>query len=194
MPTFLLILLLTLSRLFHAAPVEQQVMRSIVVLQFVDDDEKEAICTGFVISASAGEVLTARHCVPTSEEVTVDGLAATVLRKDDAFALLRIVPGLKPPLTLRTSRLRLGEHVQAYGYGWGRLIVLRRSVAMLWSGGDFGLDGPLAHGMSGGPVVDEKGLLVGLNQQSNDIMGIACGSAELEAFLYHPTPAPVAGK
>lgn len=195
MPTLLLVLLLSLAHLLHLSPLSmpQRVVRSIVVVQFVDEEEKASLCTGFVVNAAAGEVLTARHCVPASGEVTVDGLDAVVLRTNDAFALLRMPPGIKPPLTIRPARLHIGEPVTAFGYGWGQMLALKRHVALLWPDGDFGLDGPLAHGMSGGPVVDEEGKVVGLNQQSNEVLGIACGPPELQAFLAHrssPTLAP----
>ena len=63
------------------------------------------LCTGFVVSASQGQVLTARHCVDESETILVDEVPATILKVDGLFALLSIVPMSKPPLDLRKDKV-----------------------------------------------------------------------------------------
>ena len=114
----------------------------------------------------------------------VDGQPTEVLKTYEAFALLSTAPMSRPPLDLRKNRVPVGEAVVSFGYGYGWMQVLQRHIAS-WKAGDIIMDGALVPGMSGGPVVDLKGRVVGLNQGTDQNGGLstACGTDEMRAFL-----------
>jgi S1-C subfamily serine protease len=164
-------------------PFVEKVMRSIVRLDSGNLETTHPICTAFVVSASAGEALTAAHCVPDDgEDLYADGEATYVIRQDQTFALVKVEAEEKPPLAIRKDEVAVGEEVRTFGYAWGKINVFRRTVSSFLEG-DLMLDAPLAPGMSGGPVVDTKGEVVGVNQASNSVIGQACGSSEIRHFL-----------
>ena len=40
--------------------------------------------------------------------------------------------------------------------------------------------------MSGGPIIDMTGQVIGINQATSDIVGLACGAGEIREFLEKP--------
>lgn len=153
----------------------QRVVPSIV---YVDVDAVN-MCTGFVVAPR--RVLTAVHCLPEKGEPTVDKLPTRVVKRDAWLALLEVETP-KPPVTLG-SLPAPGESVVALGFAYnGPLTVLSRSVALI-EGGDVVMDGALAPGMSGGPVIDAAGRVVGLSQMTGTVLSMSCGSGEIKAFL-----------
>lgn len=184
--------LLLLSSMFLLAPAPlqsstnipliDQVERSIVKVETGDLDGQHGICTGFVVSASKGEVLTALHCVPEDEPLYVDGVPSTVVKRSETLALIEGPKMTKPPLSVKKGEAKVGEEIWSFGYAWGQLTVFHRWVAH-FKDSDLATDGPLAPGMSGGPMTDLKGEVIGINQAANDVVGIACGSNEIRAFL-----------
>ena len=68
------------------------------------------------------------------------------------------------------------------GFDHGYLVVFNRRVATIVDE-DIIVDGPLVPGMSGGPVVNLEGKVVGLNQSTSDAIGLACGTKEIKNFL-----------
>ena len=187
MTRMLLLTLLAISLVFCSGfgrrpSLVERVLRSVVAVTFTTDDGNPRLCTGFVVNTRRGEVLTARHCLNPDGEVRVDDKPSQVLKKDDAFALLSIHPMSRPSMDIRTKPLLIGERVFTFGFGYGMLEVFGRGIAVKHEG-DIGMDGPILPGMSGGPVVDMEGKVVGINQSSNGMMGIACGQDELKTFL-----------
>jgi S1-C subfamily serine protease len=159
-------------------------VRSMVRLSYQLNEEETYTCTGFVVNAARGWVLTAKHCITEDGEgMFVDGQPSTVVGQNDSFAMLTITPMTKPPLDIRKEKLNLGDDVLSIGYGYGELMVFMRQVAGFHAG-DVALNGLLAPGMSGGPVVDMNGRVVGLNQADYQmIIGVLCGQDEIRDFI-----------
>lgn len=179
---------------FHKLSLVEGTLQSLVKVTFDLGDENIHICTGFKVNPVS--ILTAAHCVPPDHgEVYVDGVARQIVRQDEAFILLAVPQSPVPALTIRTKPLLLTERVLAFGYGYGVMEVLGRSVSGQ-SKGDILLDGPLIGGMSGGPIVDLDGKVVGMTQASSDLISLGCGQDEIQAFLFgpvarRPTPNPL---
>jgi hypothetical protein len=77
----------------------------------------------------------------------------------------------------------VGAALRAYGHAYGGPILeLWRHLAG-YADGQLILDGPVAPGMSGGPVLNEAGELVGINQAANPVLGMMCPIEEIREFL-----------
>lgn len=177
----LLLVVLFFPPVGSARSVVDHTVQSIVRVESLTNAGATSTCTGFMVAPR--RALTAVHCVPLDASLTVDGEVSVVIKGDESFALL--LAGDKPVLKLGT-KLRVQEAVTSFGYAWGRgIIALSRRVSAI-DEGDFAVDGPLAPGMSGGPTVNRNGDVVGLNQASNEIIGIACGAGEMREFLANP--------
>lgn len=173
-------LLLVLSLLAAPAPTSQ--VRSIVKVT-----SPGSICTGVTVSASQGHILSAAHCVPENNQgVLVDGKEVKVLRKSRTLVLLQGEAFQRPPITVRKGKLPPGEEVWSLGYAYDMALATLRRTVSHYIGEDLLMDGPIAGGMSGGPVVDSQGRLVGINQATERIYNassIACGGDEIIEFL-----------
>ena len=185
----LLILLLTLPFLLGISvpkDLVESTQKSIVKLEYRTGPNNEDLytCTGFVVSAVLGDVLTAAHCLPKDPNniLYINGEVAKTIRTSESLALVRITPFNMPALTVRREDPRLGEEAISFGYAWRQFTVFNRNVAALL-GSDIGLDGPLAPGMSGGPIVDLSGKVIAINQATNEVVGLACGAEEIREFL-----------
>lgn len=155
-----------------------------MVVTASEEPGQTGVCAGFVVNAPRGEAITARHCVPDDEDtlLIVDGESSTIIKENQAFALVKVKEMSKPALDLRKDKPSLGEKVITFGYGYGLYTIFQRTVAAYYNG-DLLLDGPLAHGMSGGPAVDEQGRVVGINQMSDGVTASICGVGEIREFL-----------
>jgi serine protease Do len=179
-----------------AQPSSQTITRveeSIVTVSWstLNSEGKEvgSRCTGFVVGIAYA--ITAAHCTPDDDgtQIYVEGRVSRLLKKDDRFALLSIEPGSRPILTLRKDRLKMGDAVASLGFAMGGpLMTLQRHVAS-YCGCGFAandhliMDGLIIAGMSGGPVIDSDGKVVGLNQAGTPEVGIACPAEEIKEFL-----------
>jgi len=148
----------------------------------------EHTCSGFHLTPE--RILTAAHCM--GENILADGKSVTVLKVDTRYDLaLLSTEHPKPGLILRDLPPRRFETLYAigYAYGWTKLTVLQVRaflidhpvtddvpVGIIVQGGYIG-------GMSGGPVIDEFGLVVGIVQQSNNAIGYGVGTLLINAFL-----------
>jgi S1-C subfamily serine protease len=147
----------------------------------------KAGCTAFSIN-SAGYYMTAYHCLGSfegtgpdglamPEEPTLDGKALNVVFANEELdiAIVRAEKG-RPALRYRTEPLEVGDEVAGYGYGYGFAVpIFRSAIVSTFVRDDKGiiwtfLDNSLVKGMSGGPIVDRQGRIVGINQ-STDIWG-----------------------
>lgn len=146
-------------------------------------------CSGFVVGIAY--VITAAHCkAPANTDIYVDGKPSRIIKQNDEFLLLSIEPNSKPLLQLRKSRLNIGEPVATFGYAFGGPLQTYRRNASQYCGCGYSdvdhlfLDGPTSPGMSGGPVIDSDGRVVGLNQAiMENLLGVACTADEIKDFL-----------
>ena len=151
----------------------------------VSDDlgSGEATGTGVVLTAD-GEILTNSHVVEGATTVKVrfagetEPREATILASDPGndLALLKIdATGLKPALFAQVGSVRVGDAVVAIGYALdldggpsvtsGIVSALKRTI-ITDSGALNGLiqtDAPISSGNSGGPLVNMRGEVVGIN-------------------------------
>lgn len=147
------------------------------------------VCTGEVVAPD--RVLTAAHCL--SNNLRVDGQIASVLRISIAtdLALLQ-TSSKKPPLALRDDSVQRFEPLTGigYAYGWTVLTALHVTPTLIdytpdpeTAPGIF-VQGAYIGGMSGGPVVDEQGYVVGVMQRYYDPgAGYGVGTVLIRALL-----------
>lgn len=160
-----------------SAKTVDQTQRSVVTVR-----SKESWCTGFVIGIT--RAVTAQHCVAGSNGVLVDGLPARVLRESSNLALLDTQVLDKPVLKLAKSSPKQGDSVASFGHAFGGpSLVYQRQVAGYLLTGYMLLDGVISPGMSGGPVVNTAGEVVGINEATNQHVAAITPLADLKKFL-----------
>jgi S1-C subfamily serine protease len=163
-------------------------------------------CTGWVVSASWGEVITASHCLPEVDPeqsrdedapiVFVDEAPSVVKKVGGDLVLLSVRPMTKPPLDLRKVAPAVGDTVVAVGYPRGGVLTaLFRQIASLKYGymgevfdGYFVVNGWFDNGMSGGPIVDLDGKVVGVIQGGAPVGGVGTDWQTLKDFVRHRQP------
>ena len=168
------------------AQVVNQLADSVVTINSQISDatgEGEASGTGVVLT-SDGEILTNAHVVEGATRVSVrfagetEPRTATVLASDPGndLALLKIdATNLKPATFARPGTIRIGDQVIAIGYALaldggpsvtsGIISALKRTI-ITESGALNGLiqtDAAISSGNSGGPLVNLRGEVVGIN-------------------------------
>ena len=150
-------------------------------------------CTAFSINRDQGLYMTAAHCVPPSysaeevDEPRIDGQPVTVvfLSAELDLAIVKAVVK-RPALYPRAEALVAGNEVGSYGYGYGGMAPIFRSgvvsgfitdptTAAEW----LMFDNALVGGMSGGPIVDRDGFLVGVNSKSDGLSGLSLSIAQI---------------
>lgn len=174
------------------AEARRAVFPSLVYVRVITEDssggriEKVQASGSGVVIGENGEFITNHHVIDRASRIRcqlTDGriFGATVLGKDKDLdlALLRLdaPEGTRfPAARLSDRRLEIGEVVLAMGAPWG----LARSVSMgiiscndryLEGAGDYTLwyqtDAAISPGNSGGPLVDTRGEVVGINARGN---------------------------
>ncbi len=134
-------------------------------------DDSPAICSGVFVAP--GVVLTAAHCVHSADgsrlDVTVDRREAAVARYSRILdlAVLRVEPkGSDVIVPLADKTPPVGTEVCAAGFSFGyrHLSVTFGRLALVLDddGQQMRVDGTLVPGMSGGPLLDDQGRLVGI--------------------------------
>lgn len=164
----------------------EQAHRSVVAVSAPNNDPSQTLfCTGVIIGIV--RVLTAEHCIPDdNNNVFVDGKLTRVVKKSEWLALLDTPITTGRIIEIAAHNPPLGADATTIGYVdmAGTRLTLKRAVAG-WMDGNLRMfiDGPLVSGMSGGPVIDEKGRLIGINQATNAWTGMISSVKEIREFI-----------
>lgn len=190
----ILAFLLSLLSLFHTptyTEVIDKAQASVVRVTGTLDDI-EYFCTGEVIAPH--RVLTAAHCV--GDNMAADGIpvGTGILAYSKYFDLALLdVKTEKPALALRRLPIARFEDLSAIGYGWGLSHMFALKVNPFLTNMKMPDENPSAPemlaqwgyvgGMSGGPVIDSRGLMVGIVQRTGDGVGLGVDVLQIEAFI-----------
>lgn len=152
-------------------------------------------CTGEVIAPD--KVLTAAHCVHDNMKSDMDKVLVLGVDKTLDLALLLTDTHQKPSMKFRQAPVVRFEVLTAIGYAYGHteLSVLLERVFFVhsypWGPDEDGIQTPAGiivqggyiGGMSGGPVVDAKGLQVSIVQRGREFVGYGVDVATIQSFL-----------
>lgn len=155
--------------------------------------EGDGVCTGEVVAQD--QVLTAAHCMGTN--MTAGDMSADVVAYDVDYdlALLRAKTFDKPALVRSSKPVKRLDLLLAFGYALGLPSLTVRPVQVLfpnlqapWDPGTFPgilVQPQYTPGMSGGPVTDYDGKMVGIVQQrdSDESMGWGASMEPINRFL-----------
>lgn len=147
----------------------KRTLRSLVAVTHPAEDDKTYICTGAVIDSARGWILTAAHCL--GDDLEVNDIPAQVVTTDGELAIVKVPVLLGPPIKIAKD-VDLLDEVEAIGYGLGHLTVLDRRISAIINN-EVELDGTAVPGMSGGPIVNADGELVGIMQRGDGVSFIS---------------------
>lgn len=176
-----------------AAPIPNAVKdapRSVIRIVYKTEIEGKPAgrtCSAFYIDLI--HLITADHCTPKNGEDLLNmetGEKLRVIRQDDGgLALLESPVSNNPPLKL-AKKVEMGDTLWAFGYAYGEVFVGYQRNAAGKADDHLVLDGPLSPGMSGGPVVNENGEVVGVNQMTSQTgeYSIICLVPEIKDLLH----------
>jgi len=175
--------------------ITQTVLTSIVPISIQTVKGGIYRCTAFNIAPHT--FVTAAHCIEWIHRfpdavLYVKTQRAAILKENETVDLAVIVSDIPvPALSIRAKPLKLGEAVQAAGYGLGLSFpfVSNHTVLSLnyrippesYPGTIF--MNSFIEGMSGGPIYDANGHVVGVIQRATEMMGYGISSDTLTRFL-----------
>lgn len=167
--TAVLFTLTSLMPMWQITPHQRMVARVQQSIVRVTDSPAPNVlgtCTGFVVLQDI--VLTAEHCVGMDERA--DGVPAQVLAvSSDLDLAMLYVQTPKTPIRWAEVVPIASDPVTGLGYGYGKMTSITsqvrevNSVILAWRATPGLLVSPgWRHGMSGGPIVNQRGELVGM--------------------------------
>ena len=165
-------------------PIADRLAESVVFIELFAGTQAQGSCTGFIIDNTKHLVLTAAHC--DAEKILANGTVTYKMFKDERKDLLVLrannIDG--PEIALASNSLERGDEVASMGYGYGledpmfrvgHVSNIRMEIEGL-SGPFVLIDSSFVPGMSGGPVVNDKGELVLIVQRTGEGFGIGVDS------------------
>ncbi len=182
-------------------PVKSQgiiddIQQNLVRIHASGPNNRWKTCTAFVIEKGWG--VTAEHCVTTDEgfdlkilddqrrKITVFARSITSgFNGDDIAILTGEIFKETPGLTLSDNIPDLGEDVYAMGFADGTPFpfLVKSSIARKWDPFYFSLQDGVLPGMSGGPVVDTNGNVVGVISRGNYGATQSSGSEHIQELF-----------
>lgn len=151
------------------AAIAQSVLRIEAV---AEGEAKPGRCSGVVINAEAGYVLTAAHCFAPRGSITVAGRHAEIARRntlldlaivriepeptDRAVTLAPKTPGIGTPIAIAGFPFDIAQLAVQFGFV---ALPLNDDSKTLW------VNAEIIPGNSGGAVLDIEGRLVGINSR-----------------------------
>lgn len=178
--SFLLASLLFIAPTFATdwSSVAEKSLKSLVGLQVAGNQERN-FCSGTVIDSQRDYILTADHCIVEALKrnlrFTVDHQQAMVVLRDipEDLAVIRAETD-KPAMKAAKNPAKVGDFVMALGYAYSYLVPQVRISNVTYSGITLNdgycnskcLGVAIDHigGMSGGPVTDHNGDMIGIVQ------------------------------
>lgn len=180
-----------------ADPAPLRVKQSIVrVTGESHGGQRYFTCTGFAIDTR--KYMTAAHCVPESiygmpYVLKADGVVATAIKVDTKTDLaVLLVDMVKPSLSFRDSPVTWLETVMAMGFGHGFTVPITTTHTLQSRKYNLGVDTihpgnvyehPFIGGMSGGPIFDNDGMVVGVVQLSSEYIAYGVDVETIMNFL-----------
>lgn len=146
-------------------------------------------CTAFVIDEPKNLVLTAAHCYDELPRMLVNGKPVTkvISRETKKDLLVLQVEGLdRPALALAKDDPKTGDEIASNGFGYGLEDPLFKTHHVAFDKiyiNQENIGGPLivvdtsyVGGMSGGPLVNHMGEVVGIVQLGTPLVGFGVGA------------------
>ena len=205
MSRVLVTVMLALTLLFQLPVVEASDWSRIVkmlrtsTVPIACSEHQQNVCTAFSINRDQGLYMTAFHCTEEfmntpreegakAEFPTLFDKPLEVIYANKALDLAILKAEVKKPaLRYRTRPLEVGNEVGAYGYGMGMAVpIFRSAIVSVFLRDEAGtewvlLDNSLVQGMSGGPIVDRSGRVIGVNDKTNRESGMTLSIAQILA-------------
>lgn len=167
----------------QATPLAQKALNATVYLEVERGDGRGARGSGFFVRPGyvatnyhviEGAETTIARLVGTETTYTIEKIVATDEKRD--LAIIRVIGGASAELPLGNSdEIRIGETVYTVGNPKGLQGTVSKGIVS--SMRDFGqngiriqIDAPISPGNSGGPVLNEKGEVIGVS--ASGIQGI----------------------